>query len=147
MTSRRFRLNEPDVTFETFEGEVLVIHLGCGNDYSLRGTAPLVWPWLAAGCRAAEIGATLVARGAEPAGEVLAAVDDFVTKLIEEKLLVERAEEPAPAPLDPAGPRITAFAPPSLESYRDMQDLLLLDPIHEVDVTGWPARPPETGQA
>jgi hypothetical protein len=24
--------------------------------------------------------------------------------------------------------------------YEDMQDLLLLDPIHDVDETGWPAR-------
>jgi hypothetical protein len=30
------------------------------------------------------------------------------------------------------------FEPPVLEQYTDMQDLLLLDPIHEVDEQGWP---------
>jgi hypothetical protein len=27
-----------------------------------------------------------------------------------------------------------------LERYTDMQELLLLDPIHDVDQTGWPRR-------
>jgi hypothetical protein len=29
---------------------------------------------------------------------------------------------------------------PELSIYEDMQDLLQLDPIHDVDETGWPAR-------
>lgn len=31
------------------------------------------------------------------------------------------------------------FETPALHKYSDMQDLLLLDPIHEVDDTGWPS--------
>ena len=30
------------------------------------------------------------------------------------------------------------FEPPSLETFTDMRDLLLLDPIHEVTDAGWP---------
>ncbi len=33
------------------------------------------------------------------------------------------------------------FRAPSLEKYTDMEALLLLDPIHEVGQTGWPASP------
>jgi hypothetical protein len=36
--------------------------------------------------------------------------------------------------------RAVAFVPPSLAKFQDMQDLLLLDPIHETDEPGWPAR-------
>ncbi len=43
---------------------------------------------------------------------------------------------PALAPIS-AGDR-PAFEAPVLESYSDMQDLLLLDPIHDVDDAGWP---------
>jgi hypothetical protein len=32
-----------------------------------------------------------------------------------------------------------------LQKFTDMQDLLLLDPIHEVDESGWP-RVPQTAQ-
>jgi hypothetical protein len=36
-----------------------------------------------------------------------------------------------------------AFTQPVLEVYTDMQDLLLLDPIHEVDEeAGWPSPKP-----
>ena len=35
------------------------------------------------------------------------------------------------------------FEMPVLHKYTDMEDLLLLDPIHEVDETGWPAKAPE----
>ena len=31
-----------------------------------------------------------------------------------------------------------AFDAPRLERYTDMQDLVLLDPVHQVDDTGWP---------
>jgi hypothetical protein len=36
----------------------------------------------------------------------------------------------------------TVFNAPVLNKYTDMQDLLLLDPIHEVDATGWPSTKP-----
>ena len=35
------------------------------------------------------------------------------------------------------------FKPPLLKRYTDMQELLILDPIHEVDDTGWPAIKPD----
>ena len=30
--------------------------------------------------------------------------------------------------------------PPVLNKYTDMQDLLLIDPIHDVEAHGWPAK-------
>jgi biotin carboxylase len=30
------------------------------------------------------------------------------------------------------------FAPPRVEKYTDMQDIILLDPVHEVGAAGWP---------
>ena len=51
------------------------------------------------------------------------------------------APSDAPPPPDavksPSIPR-APFHPPVLNVFSDMQDLLLLDPIHDVDATGWP---------
>ncbi len=33
---------------------------------------------------------------------------------------------------------VRRFTEPTVHTYADMQDLLLLDPIHDVDETGWP---------
>ena len=38
---------------------------------------------------------------------------------------------------------ISAFETPVLEKYTDMAELLLLDPIHDVDATGWPHPAPD----
>ena len=36
-------------------------------------------------------------------------------------------------------PEKLSFSPPTLEKYTDMEELLALDPIHEVnEVVGWP---------
>jgi hypothetical protein len=36
-----------------------------------------------------------------------------------------------------------SWSSPVLSIYDDMQDLLLLDPIHDVDESGWPAIKPD----
>ena len=46
---------------------------------------------------------------------------------------------PAPAPVSVAG---VAYTEPSLSVFSDMQDLLLLDPIHDVSEAGWPMPKP-----
>jgi hypothetical protein len=48
------------------------------------------------------------------------------------------AQQPSVHPSKPL------FQPPLLQKYTDMQDLLLLDPIHEVDEKGWPNAKEET---
>jgi len=44
------------------------------------------------------------------------------------------------------GQSVNAFEKPKLQKFTDMQDLLLLDPIHEVDEAGWPHTRNDTDQ-
>ncbi len=67
----------------------------------------------------------------------------FTDELCDEKLVIEQLGEPdmllASAPLANTLTERAMFNPPLLEKYTDMQDLLLIDPIHEVnDEHGWP---------
>ena len=67
------------------------------------------------------------------------AVTRFVERLLEEALLVAANGDGRPLRLRPsrtAPPRLVRE--PRLDKYTDMQELLLLDPIHEVDERGWP---------
>jgi hypothetical protein len=78
------------------------------------------------------------------------AITALVTELLGEKLIIPRGApddsdgpslEPASAKSDcsePAQP--VKFEKCELIKYTDMQELLLLDPIHEVDETGWPEK-------
>lgn len=138
--SGQFRLNEPDVTFEGFESEVLLINLANGNYYSLRGSAPILWPWLLQGHSVERLAAAVATLCDQSVDTLQRDVQAFVDQLIKEALIVPREDGPVD-PIDPTAVKLAAYAPPTIEAYTDMQDLLLLDPIHEVDVTGWPKKP------
>ena len=66
----RYQINRPDVMMESFEGEVIIIHMKRGNYYSLRGSAPVIWDMIGQGCSLEKTGDDLAARYpalAEPA--------------------------------------------------------------------------------
>ncbi len=58
----RFQLNSPRVISETIQGETIIIHLGTGVYYSLRGSGAEIWDMLAAGADEQQVLAQLVAR-------------------------------------------------------------------------------------
>ena len=80
------------------------------------------------------------------AADIALSVEDFVRELVEENLIVKNSSEKAKNIKQAKAqiPSLARFEKPVLQKYSDMQDLLLLDPIHEVDEAGWPhALPPE----
>lgn len=134
----RYQLNRPDVIQETVDGEALIIHTPSGTYYSLEGTAEHVWNALLAGHTGEEIAVAYAEAGQGDRNSVTAAVSLFADELQEEQLIVpgDQAATPGSAEL-PKAP----FSNPALQRYTDMQDLLLVDPIHEVDPeAGWPER-------
>jgi hypothetical protein len=130
----RYELNNPPIIAELVEGEVIAIDLGRGSYYSLAGAAAGIWIALTTGRSGADIMAALRS-ASEPrlAGEL----QGFIESLLAEGLI-------RPASADrPAGAlgALAAWSEGALrfERFNDMQDLLILDPIHEVDEeAGWP---------
>jgi Coenzyme PQQ synthesis protein D (PqqD) len=149
MSDKSFRVNAPQVIHESIEGEVIIINLETGNYYSVKGSAAHAWDVIQAS--SATTTSTVVDALAPaydaPRDELAHAIGGFVGQLLEEGLLAESAG-PAVAPpdrsaLDNGGGRV--FEAPRLEKYTDMQDLVLLDPVHQVDEQGWPQQRPEAG--
>ena len=68
----------------------------------------------------------------------------FTAQILDEGLLTETPDASTSdgLALVPA----SAFEAPVLSKYTDMQELLLLDPIHDVDDMGWPKPNPEVGK-
>ena len=136
-----YRVDPRKVAHETIDGEVIMIHLLIGSYYSLRGAGADIWESLASGRDRAETLAFLEQRYEGEPELIARTVDDLVKQLQEEEL-VEPAAEGAPAasggPLAAVAER-KPFEVPALEKYTDMQDFLLVDPIHETDETGWPS--------
>jgi len=134
------RVNAPLVVAELFETEVVVIHLERGTYYSLTGAACQLWPLLQGGLDAAGVVERLAALGSDwsaAAGELQA----FIEQLLVEALLRTDAA-PAPAQ-EPPQPQAADYQPPKLEKFTDMEELIALDPVHDVAASeGWPLRTP-----
>jgi hypothetical protein len=140
--STRYRINRPRVIAQEIDGEVVAIDLHTGNYYSLRGSAAQIWEVLEGGASAAEVAAALTGRYDVEDGELPDAVESFVQQLVSEELLAPAPEEaPHPVPPGQAAAPGETFEAPVLEKFEDMQDLILLDPVHEVAAEqGWPNR-------
>ena len=141
----RFRVNSPNVIHETIEGEVILIDLKTGTYYSLRNAGAAVWQAIQDGAGEDGIAAELRSRYDASDEQIREAVRRLLAELEREGLVRADDGEAAPAATpsasDNGGARVP-FAAPVLEKHTDMQDLILLDPVHEVGAEGWPHPPP-----
>lgn len=142
--SARLRINSPKVANEIIDGEVIMINLDTGSYYSLDNAGALVWSLIT---RQATVQDVIAETARQYAGETRE-IQDALTRLIDDLRLeglividetaaVDDAPIPRAAGEAPAPDRLP-FTVPVLQKYTDMQDLLLIDPIHEVDEAGWP---------
>ena len=138
---RQFRVRSPHVVDDTIEGEVIAIDLESGTYYSLRNASAEIWHCIKAGAGEASIGDSLAERYTGTPAEIGSAVSRLLDELAAERLIEETPEGVAPAEppsLAPGPEGRVPFVAPVLEKHTDMQDLILLDPVHDVTEAGWP---------
>jgi hypothetical protein len=136
-----YRLNEPDASAEIFDEEVLAINLSNGHYHSIRGTGVEMWKLLIAGHSEEQVLQVTQATYSDAPLTLGADVRSFVTQLVDGGLLVENTNGNIAAEPPALAAAATSYSAPMFESHLDMQDLLLIDPIHDVDVqVGWPLR-------
>ena len=144
MSDTRFRLNSPPVVAEMIDGEATIVDLDTGTYYALNESGSFVWERLLAGIEVGQVVAAVADRYGVASEQASADVESLLGELTERQLLAP-LEEGRPAPNANGSPdevsRNDSYATPKLSVYTDMQELLLLDPVHEVDDAGWPARP------
>lgn len=135
-----YRINAPHVIAETMAGEATIVQLTTGCYFSLAGTGAEIWDGLVAGDTLEEVVERLAAEYDAPREEIAAAAGRLLGELTAEELLVagENGSGSARPVQQPTAGERRPFVEPSLEKFTDMQDIVLLDPVHEVDARGWP---------
>ena len=139
-----FRVNSPRVIFENIDGELILVHMEKGAYYTTDEVGAAVWDLVESRCTLAEIVETLLAQFDAGHDEIENATLAFLHKLEEEDLIA--SDDPAGDRTPPRRPLPIAKRPfhaPDLLAYQDMQDMLALDPIHDVEATGWPMPRPD----
>jgi hypothetical protein len=138
------RVNTPHVIHETIDGEVVVINLASGNYYSMKGAGADVWDVIQSspGAEPSAVAAAVAGRFDQTGDTVEPEIAAFLERLREEELvtIVDDGAVGAVAASNGAssGNGVKPFEPPLLEKYADLQDLILLDPVHDVSDAGWP---------
>jgi hypothetical protein len=140
MENKYYRVNKPDVILEDFSDEVVIVNLASGNYYSIDAVGAAIWAMIQKQTAASEIAGNLLRDYEGDPAIIRLAVTKFINELLVENLIVaDTGASAEKADPDPSVVRErTLFAAPVLNKYTDMQELLLVDPIHEVDETGWP---------
>ena len=137
----RFRVRTPTVMWDEIGGEIVAINLGTGHYFSLRDTAHDAFRALAHGACLQQVD-DLVTTGGADATAVTTDIDAFVAELVAAGLIEPRPPDAPPTEgtpwLEGAAASDRAYTPPRLETYTDLEDLMLLDPVPDVDGMGWP---------
>lgn len=137
------QVNEPHIVHETIDGETILMDLRSGNYFSIEKSGAVIWEILH---QRGDVD-DLLKKSEEFSGpgqskQIKTDIQNFVKKLLEESLLreAERTETPELTEelLNSLKEAISTMETLEVNKYSDMQEMLLLDPIHDVDEKGWP---------
>lgn len=114
--TKTYAINTSKALSETLDGETIIINLESGNYYSMNPIGTLLWN-------------TIMANS--PINTSPQPIADFLAFLCAEDLITE-------VPESGSGSVFTTHETPKIDKYDDMQEMLLADPVHDVDEAGWP---------
>lgn len=137
MPARYLELASPECSADDFDGEIVAINLETGIYYSIKDAAAVLWHDLVAGHSVEAL--VEIARDND---ELAQGIERFAGELVTYGLMRPAVDAPVPTATAGTAAQVATMILPTLESFGDMQDLLLLDPVHEVDEEmGWPKTP------
>lgn len=145
---RYFKINTPAVVSEIIDGEAVIMNLQSGHYYSTQHSGCLLWQGLEQGKSDQQLLADLSATFDADPPILASTLAAFLDSLLAQELISATPAAPTTPPATLATPhQRRPFSAPVLNVYTDMQDLLLLDPIHDVADSGWPtAKPAHTSK-
>jgi len=133
----RFRVNVPSVIHETVEAETIIVNLDTGSYYDVNHVGAYILELVERGAASDQLSTCVMNRYQLDHDSARSAVNGLVQELLAEEIIVsENAREngggiPAGEPV--VTPDSRRFVMPVLNKHTDMQDLLLLDPVHEFE--------------
>jgi hypothetical protein len=145
-----FRINEPNVIYQTFDQEVVAVQLNTGSYHTLPGIAGEAFLLLGAtGSSSQVVAAKLAARYDAPVATIEQDLQIFIRQLIDQLMVVAIDGPGVPSSAEPVQPESqrAPYTAPRLESFSDLEGLVLIDPVHDVGVAGWPNVAPATMDA
>lgn len=118
MDAKTYVIHPKNAISETLDNETIIINIDTGSYYSLNQDGTALWKAIGDGKAIPLENSTVSA---------------FVATLLSQGLIQETEQVGMLA-------ESATFEAPAVDIYTDMQEMILTDPIHDVDTTGWPKR-------
>lgn len=135
----RFDINAPQVVSDFVDGEVVAVNLETGTYFALYGLSAVVWEALTQGASPGEI---LDVTAPDPHERASATVDfaEFIDLLLAHHLVRARESNAPRVGMQSLSSQLSALPREPLRVFvhSDLQDILLLDPVHDTSDAGWP---------
>ena len=127
----RLQPRSDNITAGIMDGEAILINLSTGVYYSMDSTGAVIWELVERQQSIGEIVAALSARFDTSGHQVLADVERIIGQLLEEQLVEHFSGTPGGTQKQREESTLdsrVSYTAPVLNIYRDMGDLLALDP-------------------
>ena len=127
---QRLRTNRTQIAAKLMDGEVIIIHLITGTYYNTDNVGAWAWMLISQERPLGEIISAIAKYYSLPLDQVESDVFGFVEELMNEGLVEQESHEAetSQTPLELPAPPEAPYTSPRLAIYRDMADLLALDP-------------------
>lgn len=136
-TNLNYLLNSSEISLERLNGEVVIISFNSGNYYSCVGSAADILSLVSK-----EVDRTLwkeiICSKYKIDDLPVVEVDLFIDECLKENIIISVNSKLDGMSSLPDDFTRSSWNTPILKIYRDFQDLLLVDPIHDSSLTGWP---------
>jgi hypothetical protein len=138
-------INRKNALFDIIEDEVIIINLESGNYYGLANYEVAIWKLLEQVTNEENLISYLSGINPDHKDNISVDIPRYIVSLKSEGLALD-TDEAITSDLDLDQNlvntlRSNPYKTPLLEIFDDMQDFLLVDPIHEVDENGFPINP------
>jgi len=132
-----YKLNEEKMFFDIADGQAVVINFTTGMYYGTSTLGSAVLDQLVKGVSPEKI--VLAVKKAEGCpGDFEAQLDSFIDALREKEILI-KADETNEGDAEIVAEAFAEGFALTVDEFAEVQDLLLADPVHDVDVEqGWP---------
>lgn len=123
----RLRPNHAEVAAKVMDGEAILINISNGMYHSMEHVGGTAWELIAEGHKLREIAEVLAARYDAAVSTIEEDLIELANALLAESLVLETDDAVDAPPTPPAGDK-QPYIKPALKTYKDMNDLLALDP-------------------
>ncbi len=131
-----YTITHTNIISDSVDGEAVVIDLVDGNYFALNPSASLIWSGIEKQYATADIIQLVQESFSLSQEEAKSAVEALLATLHTEKLITQTTEPRTS--LAPIVQITEVFTLPEIKKFEDLQEMLQADPIHDVEIQGWP---------